>query len=60
MELPWVLLALAGTGAAAGLGDSLGDRAGGPGRGGAARLLCQGGLCGAGLGWGIPSPALSP
>lgn len=27
MELPWVLLALAGTGAAADLGDSPGDRA---------------------------------
>lgn len=61
MELPWVLLALAGMGAAADLGDSLGDRAEGePGPGGAARRLCQGGVYGAGHGWGHPTAVLCP
>lgn len=65
MELPWVLLALAGTGMAAGLGDSLG----GMGVGGAARCLPRGSLEGVcaregvmwlGTAWGGPHSSIVP
>lgn len=61
MELPWVLLALAGMGAAADLGDSLGDRAEGDrGLEGLRGVCAREGFMGLGTAGGTPQQCCAP